>query len=263
MARNTTIGDRDTPNTYVYMAQVTLQVPPDSPGRGRMILMAPPNVSSDITFADGNDQIVPLDATYLGVATAALMSSFLNVATSLLKKQITGFDIPSFQVYQKGERRQLASNGVNVVTLVGGNFVLTDPVTTEQGAGGLIEFVEISAIAQKDKVTRTVDQVLDDNIIGLVPTDLATFINDIKGFIGLAINTLISSTDIGPYKDQNGNPRPISFQNDMQVIQDPNNPTQFLYKYFYNLRYPAKRVFGQYSVDNPFFQTNQNASSTS
>jgi hypothetical protein len=262
MAQNTAVGDIDSPGTFVYAAQVTLQVPPDSPGRGRSIISAPSNVSSDITFADGTDQIIPLDSTYLGVACAALMTSFINLATSLLRKTIVGFDIPSFQTYQKAERRMLASNGVNVVTVEGGQFVLTDPVTTEQGAGNLREFTEINAMVQKDNTTRTVDQTLNTNVVGIVPSDLADFINDIKGFISLALTSLIAAGDIGPYVDANGNTRDINLQTDMQVFQSPTDPTQFIFRYFYNLRYVAKRLFGDYSVDNPFFQTSPNQTAT-
>ena len=263
MPRNTAIGDIDSPDTFVYRAQVTLQVPPDSPGRGRFILTAPPNVSKTFTLEDGSEQRVQLDSTYLGLATAALMCSFLSVATSLLRKTLVGFNDDDFQIYQKVERRTLAANGVNVVTLNGGNFQLTDPVTTEQGAGNLTEFVEISAGAQKDKVVRSVDQALDDNIVGIVPSDLGDFINDIKGVIAAELRSLIETGDIARYKDQNGNARDINLQTDMQVFQSPTVPTEFDFRYYFNLRYPAKRMFGQYSVDNPFFAPANSGAQTS
>lgn len=253
MARNTPVGDIDTPNSFVFTAQVTLQVPPDSPGRGRSIITAPPNVSRDITFADGTDQVVPLDSTFLAVGCAALKSSFTSVATSLLKKSIVGFDLPSFQIYQKAERRILASNGVNVVTYTGGNLTLTDPVTTEQGAGGLREFSEISAMDQKDNAVREIDSVIDNNIIGIVPSNIGDFVNDIKGFISLGLQALINAGDIGPFVDSNGNVRDIQPQTDIQVYQSPTDPTKFIFRYFFMLRFPAKYAFGQYSVDSPFF----------
>lgn len=253
MARNTAVGDRDTPDTFVYRAMVTLQVPPDSPGRGRMILTAPPNIAKTFTMSDGTEQKVSLNSTYLAVAVAARKTSFLSVATSLLRKTVVGFDLDDFQVYTKAERRTLAANGTNVVTLVGGRLVLTDPVTTEQGAGGLIEFVEPSAIAQKDRVSRVVDQVIDANLVGIVPSDIADFINDVKGYIALALRSLIESGDIARYKNSDGTARDIDLSRDMQVFQSPTDPRTFRFRYFYNLRYPAKRFFGEYSVDNPFF----------
>jgi len=263
MARNTPVGDIDTPNTFVYRAQITLQVPPDSPGRGRSIISAPANVSKTFTLESGAEQKVLLDSTYLSLATAAVMCSFLSVATSLLRKTIVGFDLDDFQVYQKGERRTLAANGVNVVTLDGGNFKLTDPVTTEQGAGNLREFTEISAGAQKDKVVRGIDKTLDTNAVGIVPSDLADYINDIKGLIANELRSMIETGDIARYKDQNGNPRDINLQTDMQVFQSPTDPTRFNFRYYFNLRYPAKRFFGEWSVDNPFFGAANSGQQTS
>lgn len=255
MARNTAVGDRDTADTFVYRAMITLQVPPDSPGRGRAILTAPPNIAKTFTMMDGSETKVLLNSTFLAVAVAARKTSFLSVATSLLRKTVIGFDLDDFQVYTKAERRTLAANGVNVVTLVGGRLLLTDPVTTEQGAGGLVEFIEPSAIAQKDRVSRVVDQVIDTNLVGIVPSDIADFVNDIKGYIALALRSLIESGDIARYKNADGTARDIDLSRDMQVFQSPTDPRTFRFRYFYNLRYPAKRFFGEYSVDNPFFAT--------
>lgn len=255
MARNTPVGDRDTADSFVYRSMVTLQVPPDSPGRGRMILTAPANVAKTFRMADGSDQKTQLNSTYVAAACAALQTSFLSVATSLLRKTVVGFDLDDFQVYTKAERRTLASNGVNVVTLVGGRLVLTDPVTTEQGAGNVVEFIEPSAIAQKDRVSRVVDQVIDTNLVGIVPSDIADFVNEIKGYLALAIRSLIESGDIARFKNADGTARDIDLSKDMQVYQSPTDPRTFRFRYYYNLKYPAKRFFGEYSVDNPFFSS--------
>jgi hypothetical protein len=258
MARNTPVGDRDTADTFVYRAQRTLQVPPDSPGRGRAILCAPPNVSRMVRLSDGSDLRAQLDSTFVAVAVAARQTSFTNAATSLLRKTVQGFELDDFQVYQKADRRTLASSGVCVVTADGGRFVLTDPVTTEQGAGNLIEFVEISAIAQKDRVVRVVDQVLDTNIVGIVPTDIQDFTSDIKGFIMQALVGEIEAGNIARYKDQSGNVRDINLSTDIQVFQNPNDPRKFDFRYWFNLRYPAKWLYGVWSVDNPFFSAASN-----
>jgi hypothetical protein len=253
MARNTAIGDRDTADSFVYRAMVTLQVPPDSPGRGRMNLAAPSNIAKTFTMADGSEMKAQLNSTYLATAIAARKTSFLSVATSLLRKTVIGFDLDDFQVYTKAERRQLAANGVNVVTLVGGQLLLTDPVTTEQGAGGLVEFIEPSAIAQKDRVARVVDQTIDTNLVGVVPSDIADFVNDVKSFLALALRSLIESGDIARYKNADGTARDIDLSRDMQVFQSPTDPRTFRFRYFFNLRYPAKRFYGEYSCDNPFW----------
>lgn len=255
MARNTVIGDKDTPDSFVYRSVRTLQVPGDSPGRGRFILVAPPNVTRTITKEDGSQVDVSLDSSYLAVALAAKMTSFTSPADTLLRKTVSGFKIDDFQTYLKAERAILAGNGVTVVTLDAGKLVLLDPITTEAGGGRMASFQEISASTQKDAVTVAVAQSVDANLVGIVPSDLASFIITIKGHIGGVLRSLIASGAIAPFKTTEGVTRDIDFSKDIQVFQDKTDPTRYFFRYFFNLRYPAKRFFGEYSVDNPFFSS--------
>lgn len=252
MPRGTLIGDRDTPDTYVYRAVRTLQVPSDSPGRGRMILVAPANVSRTIVREDGSQSNVDLNGTYLATAIAARMTAFTSPADTLLRKNITGFVSDGFPTYLKAERAILASNGVTVVTLDAGRLVLLDPLTTEAGGGRLVSFQEISASTQKDAVTTAMTQAVDANLVGIVPSDLAGFTVTIKGLIGGVLRSMIATGAIGPFKTSSGITRDIDFASDIQVFQDRSDPTKYFFRYFYNLRYPAKRFFGIYTVDNPF-----------
>lgn len=257
MARNTNIGDKDSPDTFVYRARRTLQVAADSPGRGRYILVAPPQlsgVSRDITLEDGSTQTVNLDSTYIAVALAAKKSSFTSPASSLAKKSVTGFNVSDVtNPWLKAERGTMAGQGTMVVTFDAGVFKVLDPVTTEVGGGGLAAFAYESTSSQKDNISRKVDQALDANIIGVVPTDLADFIIDIKLIIAGVIGGEIGSAAIGPYTNPDKTPRPIDLTKDLEVQQSPNDPTKYFFKYFFNLRYPALRLFGEFSVDNPFF----------
>ena len=255
MPRNTVIGDRDTPGSFVAMAVRTLQVPGDSPGRGRLILCAPSNVSRQVTLEDGSVTSLDLDGSYLAVAVASRMTAFTSPSDTLLRKTLSGFRSDNFQTYLKQERALLASNGVTVATMdpSAGTITLLDPITTEAGGGKLASFQEISASTQKDAVTTAITQSVDTNLVGVVPSDLATFIVTVKGYIGGVLRSLIASGAIGPYKTPDGITRDIDFSKDMQVFQDKNDPTLFRFRYFFNLRYPAKRFFGEYSVDNPFF----------
>ncbi len=253
MARGTLIGDRDTPDTYVYRAVRTLQVAGDSPGRGRMILCAPSDVSRDITLETGVEASVDLNGMYVAVAIAAKMTSFNSPADTLLKKTISGFDIDNFQTYLKQERGILASNGVALATLDAGRLILLDPLSTEAGNGRMASFQEISASTQKDSVVASIAASLDANLVGVVPDDLAQFVLTIKGFIGNELRSAIASGRCASYKTESGVTRDIDFARDIQVFQSAADPTKYNFKYFFNLRYPAKRFFGEYSVDNPFF----------
>lgn len=252
MARGTEIGDRDTADTFIYRAVRTLQVPSDSPGRGRMILVAPSDVSRTIVREDGSQSEVDLNGAYLAVAVAARMTAFTSPADTLLRKNITGFVADSFPTFLKAERALLAQNGVTVVTLDAGRLVLLDPITTEAGGGRLVQFQEISASTQKDAVTTAMTQAMDANLVGVVPSDLASFVLTIKGLIGGVLRSMIAQGAIGPFKSASGTTRDVDFASDIQVFQDKTDPTKYYFRYFFNLRYPAKRMFGEYTVDNPF-----------
>jgi len=256
MARATDVGDPDTPDTFVYRSTRTLQPGNTSSGRGRLLLVAPSEATRTVTLEDGREVDVEVDGTYIATAVGALFTSLSSPADTLINKSITGFriDDDSFETYLRGERHTLAGNGVCVVTYDAGKLVLLDPLTTEAGGGGkVVSFEEPSASAQKDAVTATVDSLITNNCVGVVPDDLADFITDVKKWIMLAILANINNGTIGPYKNPDGSTRDIDPKTDILVYQSATDPRTYQFKYWYNLRYPAKRFFGEYSVDNPFF----------
>lgn len=253
MARGTDVGDPDTPDTFVYRATRTLQPGNTSPGRGRLILVAPSEADRTLTLEDGREVDVELDGTYIAAAIAALYTSLPSPSDVLINKLITGFQIDTFETYLREERFTLAGNGVCVVTQDAGKFVLLDPLTTEAGGGKVVSFEEPASSAQKDAVTATVDSLLYNNVVGVVPDDLADFITDVKKWIMLGILANINNGTIGPYKNADGSSRDIDPKTDIQVFQSSTDPRTYLFKYWYNLKYPAKRFFGEYSVDNPFW----------
>ena len=251
-ARSTSIGDPDTADTFVYRATRTLQPAATSTGRGRQILVAPCEADRTVTLQDGSEIDVEVDGSYLATAVAALQTSLPSPSSTMVNRTIRGFKTDStFETYLKAERHTLASNGVCVVTLDAGNLVLKDPLTTE--AGGVVQFEEPMASCQKDSVTNTINTLLDANVVGVVPDDLADFISDVKTWIMLGLQAAINAGDIAPFRDNSGNYRDVDPTTDIQVWQDTTDPRVFLFNYWFNLKYPAKRFFGQYSVDNPFF----------
>ncbi len=253
MASGTDVGDPDTPDTLVYRATQTLQPGATSPGRGRQTLVAPCDIDRVLTLEDGSEVTRALDGSYLAAAVAAYFTSLPGAADVMVRKTITGFDIDTFEEYTKGERHTLADNGVLVVTLDAGNLRMLDPITTEAGGSGVVHFEEPAASWQKDVVTSTINTLVDANLVGVVPTDVADFLVDIKQWIMLGILANIENGTIGPYTDSSGNTRDIDPAADIQAWQSTSDPRTFYFRYWYNLRYPAKRFFGEYSVDNPFF----------
>jgi len=253
MARDTDPGDPDTPDTFVYRSTQTLQPGATSPGRGRQILVAGGNATRTLTLDSGQEVSVDLDGSYIAAAVASVFTALPSPASPLINKTITGFEEDGFSTFLRGERHTMASQGVTVITLQAGRFVMLDPLTTEAGGGGVVQFEEPAASAQKDAVSKTVENLLTANMVGVVPDDLADFISDTKKWILLGIEANINAGSIGPYRDQAGFPREIDALTDIQVAQSTTDPRNFYFKYWFNLRYPAKRFFGEYSVDNPFF----------
>jgi hypothetical protein len=262
MASGTVIGDKDTPGTYLYTAAVTLQPAADSPGRGRMFVMAPSDSQIQITDATGQPVYVSVDGTFIAVAVAGLFSGRASVAASLVNKNITGFVTDTFPTYLPAERRILASGGVCVVTNQGGRLTLIDPISTERALGRLPQFEEPSASSQKDNIMLNVNDAINGNCLGVVPSDLSDFIFTIKSTIGTVLSASISSGAIGPYRSEDGNTRDLNYATDIQVYQMKTDPRKYTFRYFYMLRYPAKWFFGEYSVDNPFFALNSQAGLT-
>lgn len=253
MARGTEIGDPDTLDTFLYRSTRTLQPGSSSPGRGRQILVAPAKASRTLTLSDGTEVDINCDGSYIAVAVAALFTSLPSPSNSLINKTIRGFNIDDFETYLKGERHTLVDKGVCVVTLDAGKLMLLDPVTTEAGGGKVVQFEEPQSSAAKDSVTNTVDSLLFNNCVGIVPDDVADFITDIKSWIVLGIEAEINSGSIGPFRGSNNVVRKIDPKTDIQVFLSTTDPRTYYFRYWFNLKYPAKRFFGEYSVDNPFF----------
>lgn len=253
MARGTEIGDSDTPDTYLHRSTRTLQPGGKSPGRGRQILVAPSKASRTLTLDDGIEVDIDCDGTYISVAVAALFTSLPSPSDTLMNLTIRGFNIGDFETYLKGERHTLADKGVCVVTLDAGRLMLMDPLTTEAGGGKVVQFEEPQSSAAKDSVTNTIDALLFNNCVGIVPDDVADFVTDIKSWIVLGIEAEINAGSIGPYRDSGGIVRRIDPKTDIQVFLSTTDPRTYYFRYWYHLKYPAKRFFGEYSVDNPFF----------
>ena len=247
---NTDIGDKSTQYTFVYTASQLLVAFAGSPGRGRLVLVGPSYCQKTITTESGMELTMNLDSSFLACAIAAKQNSFDSVADSLLRKTITGFD--SIEEWSPEQVDYCTASGVCVVSYVGGLHILLDPITTE--SGNSIEFQEISATCQRDLLTKRMREYLDANIIGLVPDDLDDFLWDIKGAIVLVLKSAVSDGVIGTFTDEDGTTREVDTTKDIDVKRDLTDATKYLFKYWFNLRYPAKRLFGTYTVDTPFYE---------
>ena len=136
-----------------------------------------------------------------------------------------------------------------------GVLKVLDAVSTEAGGAGAAAFKYDNGSSQKDSVTRKMNLAIASELAGVVPSELADFLIEIKQIIRRVLESSITAGDIGPYTDSSGATRGISLSTDIDVKRDRNDPVKFYYKYWFTLRYPALRFFGEFSVDNSFFSS--------
>jgi len=246
MPVGTVSGDGETAGTFVYVATNELQVAADSPGRGRFVLTGPSFLRKTYRFPDGSAKQLRLDSTYLAAGVAALEASFLSPAEGLLRKEVVGLD--SVQTMTKGDRDFMASNGVNLVEDTAGRKILFDPVTTDFSSA---EFREINVMAQKDNVVKRVRKQVDDTIVGIVPDDLAQFVFEVKSQIATQLNSAIADGAIAPFQNDDGSPRNINLSTDIIVQRRASDPTTYDFRFFFFVKFIAKRLFGTFSVQVP------------
>jgi hypothetical protein len=244
MPFNTSAGDTSTPGTLVYESRIVMQEPPGSPALGRYILMGQTWISKDFRMGDGTVQSLTLPGWAIATALAALQASFPSPSDTLLHKSITGFtDIESFGVTEMNYR---AGNNLFMIQNNGGNFQVYDTCTVH---GNSEDVHEPSAGVQKDAVTRSVAAQMDQNVIALVPQSTADAVAYIRAQLALVLTSLVANGTIAAYEDASGNIRMLNPYNDIWVDRVSGSRTGYMFKYFFFLRYPIKRLFGEYFVD--------------
>lgn len=241
MPRDTDVGDTSTPDSFVFVAANEFSAPSVNLDlAGRQFLVAPSNVSRTILLPDLTERKVALDGGYVAVAVAALRT-LLSPGESMASRTITGFDLDDFEEYNAGERAQLASNGVTVVTLDAGRLVLLDPKPTEQN--GRIRFELDNFSTQNDNLAFKLADSYRANFVGVTPTDPADFIFDIKINSQEVVNTEIALGNMSPYFDPDTNQiRAIDLTSDI-IVSRGNDPREWNVGVAGTLRVVALRFF--------------------
>jgi len=247
--RNTQPGDASTSDTIIYIAQRELHPDGDDVTRGRFILTAPPNRLYSFVDVNGVSQTALVDSSFASVMLAARVASFAQASMTLFRKQFA--EMTNETNYSDGVRRNLSANGVNVMTQVGGAAMVFDALTTD--SSGDARFEEPSASVQKDLVTFDIISNINRQLMGIVPDSPADMVADIKTVIGGVLLARIDSGDIGYYTESDGQTvRDIDYSQDIVVYKDAVDARTYRFKFYFNLKYPAKRFYGQLSVDIPF-----------
>jgi hypothetical protein len=245
----TPIGDIDTPDSLIYLARSSLQVPPQSVSQGTRVLVAPTEASKTIVLENGISQTVTLDGSFVAGATSALVNSFTDPAKTILRQNLAGFD--SIQVYSEPENLMLGNASITWMTQRGdGIYRFEEDITVHTMSE---EFQLISATTQKQFVTKLIRREMDANLISIVVPNAAAAIAIIRSQLSELLLGLLGQGKIADYQDENGNPRSFDAGKDVVVLRDTATLTKYDFFYSYYIKAPIKRLFGLYAVNTNDF----------
>ena len=246
MPISTPIGNVDTPESLVYTARRTMQVPPQSPALGTRVLVGPTRATKDIVLDSGITTTVTLDGSFVAGATSALINSFTDPAKSILRSNLAGFK--TMQQYTEPENIQLGQASITWMSQQGtGVFRFEEDITVHQSAGE--EFQLISATTQKQNVTKIVRREMEASLIGVVTPSTQASIALIRATLSRILLGLLGRGLMADYQDDNSNVRDFDSGKDIIVVRDTASLSKFDFFYAYFIKTPIKRLFGLYSVN--------------
>ncbi len=251
----TPLGDDNTPDSLVYLARKTLQFSGDNPGRGHVVLLGNTDCTRSLVMDDGTVTRVLLDGSFIAVYTSARNAEFRDPAQTLLRKDCASFD--EMQTWGEKEELIIGASSIAYLSDAGsGIFRYGESQTVDTSAPDL---QEISAMNQKIYVTRKVSRDMDQALISIVPPSPAAGVAIVRAYLSDELATIVSSGVIAPYGSESNPPtiRQINASTDIYVFVDERDRRLYHFGYFYNLRYPIKRLFGLYSVDTRFWDNRQ------
>ncbi len=245
----TPIGDRQTPDTLRYISDQTLRVYGQSPSHGTRILVGPTTATVNAVLQSGNTVTVTVDGSFVAAALASLSASFSDPANTVLKKNLAGFQ--SVQTYTEKQNQLLGDGAIDYFTDLGNGVIRIEEDTTVDTFA--IDFYLISAMAQKQFVTKVVRREMENAVISLVVPSAEAGVGIIKATLSGILLGLLGRGIIGQYEDDSGNVRKYDPSADIVVFRDTADATLYHMFYAYFLRFPIKRVFGLFSVNSNDF----------
>lgn len=249
MESGTEIGDANTPGTIIYMAKSTLAVYGDNPAHGKRILQSHTSATKSIVLDGGTTAVVNLNGSFISGALAAKNASFQDPSTTMLKRQLTSFD--TIDMYTEPENLRLGGASIIYFSLAGdGVYRIEEDVTVDTFNQ---HFNLISSVNQTDLVARIVEREMSNSLISMVPPTVATGVALVKGTLVTILSGLISRGLMASPQDDDGNPRPLSPEDDVFVEVDETDKTLYHFYYAQWTRKPIKRLYGLVSVDTNNF----------
>jgi hypothetical protein len=245
----TPIGDRQTPDTLRFIADKPLRVFGSSPSHGTRILAGPTQATVNIVLQSGDTVEVTVDGSFVAAALASLTASFADPANTILKKNLAGFQ--SVQTYTPKENALLGDAGAIYVTDLGNGVIRIEEDTTVDTFA--IDFYLISAMVQKQFVTKVVRREMANSVVALIVPSAAAGVGIIKASLSAILLGLLGRGIIGQYEDDQQNVRKFDPEADVVVFRDSADATLYHMFYAYFLRFPIKRVFGLFTVNTNDF----------
>jgi hypothetical protein len=245
----TPIGDRQTPDTLRFISDKTLRVFGQSPSHGTRILVAPTTATVNAVLQSGDTVTVTVDGSFVAGALASLTASFADPANTVLKKNLAGFQ--SVETYTEKQNVLLGDGAMDYFTDLGNGVIRIEEDTTVDTFA--IDFYLISAMTQKQFVTKVVRREMENAVISLVVPSAEAGVGIIKATLSGILLGLLGRGIIGQYEDDSGNVRKYDPSADIVVFRDTADPTLYHMFYAYFLRFPIKRVFGLFTVNSNDF----------
>jgi len=245
----TPIGDVDTPDSLVFLSRNTLQVPTQSVAQGTRVLVAPTRATKTIKLENGVDQTVTLDGSFVAGATSALVNSFADPATSILRRNLSGFDY--IQTYTEPENLILGNASITWMSDQGNSIYRFEEDITVHTLSE--EFQLIAVTVQKQFVVRVVRRELNNSVISLVVPSAQAGISVIRARLSEILLGLLGRGILANYQDANGNVREFDTQKDIIVLRDSSGLTKYNLWFSFYVRSNIKRIFGLYAVNTNDF----------
>jgi hypothetical protein len=248
-AIGTPIGDVNTEGSMVAYAQSTLQVAGASPAHGTRVMVGATQATVSLVLDTGQTVTVTVDGSFVALAAAALVASFTDPATDILKLPVNGF--ASIQVYGNDQISLLGNAQILYVKGDATNgYTWGEDYTVDPTTG----FNRIQLMTQRMYVTQVVNNDMAV-LIGITPVSGSAGQALIAGNLGTILRGLLSDGLIGQYQDANGNDRPFDPSKDLLVFQDTEDDTLYYYSFAWYSRNVIKRLFGLYALNNNDFST--------
>jgi len=246
------VGDIDTENSLVYTSRRTMQVAPQSVAQGTRVLVAPTECRVNLELDNGTTVSVTLDGSFVAGATSSLVNSFVDPASTILRRNLTGFTY--IQTYSEPYNEILGQASITYMSDRGaGVYRFEEDITVHDIAE---EFQLINITTQKQFVTKVVRRNMDEALISVVPPSVAAGISVIRTTLANILIGLLGRGLLGQYRDENGANRELNAEVDITVFKDESSETLYYFGYTYFTRAAIKRLFGLYQVNQTNFAAN-------